>query len=819
MAKQTPVVNAVRSGDQGIDGILGGIYWNSANLTFSFPTSPSDYGTSATYGDPAPFNGMRPLSGQQQGDVFRTLGLVQSYTGLRFTQIQESPAYNATIRYANSSSPATSYAYQPDSLGTGGDAFFGATGQNPIQGNFDSGQTIIHETGHALGLKHAHESSVFGAAPANIQDIEYSVMNYANYIGSTEASATTGPGSSPQSYMQYDIAALQYMYGANMGSLSTNAVYSWSPTTGEEFINGASQGKPYDSHIFETVWTAGATSTYDFRNYSSNGSYDLRPGGAVYFSPNQIADLDASGVYGPGVKLARGNIYNALLYQGNTSTEVSTILTGNGDDAVYLNDVYDIVALGAGRNSVFAGRGGGTINGSGATNTLMLPGNRAEYAISSSSSTSLRVTDSVVARTGTENLQGVRYLGFADGIVDGYAITQPAPNFVQQTGDVRVAQAAGISFTIAANTFVDPGGGAISYSAFREDGTALPNWLVFDAAQRSFSGTAPGTVGPTAVKVVGTAINGKSGAEAFHIYTTPGTPTLLAQAGDQRLNGNVNFSFSLPQSSFSNPSSGPLVITAEQENGTALPSWISFDAPSGIFSGKTPAGGATLGIRIDATTPEGASTAEAFHVYANPLPPMLAQQTQDRRLDYASSFSFTLPNPTFTDPGGNTLAYSVKQPGAGALPTWITFDPASLHFSGTVPASVSGTPPDSTAVQAIEVDATDTQGMVSGEAFHLYLDPGPPKFQYQTNDQRLTTTTPFSFAIDPNTFIDPAGGPITYSAFQTNGTPLPAWITFNTNSDTFSGITPQSAGTLAIEVLATASSGRQAAEAFHFYTR
>ena len=38
--------------------------------------------------------------------------------------------------------------------------------------------------GHALGLKHGHETEVYGALPFGTDSMEYSVMTYRSYVGS-----------------------------------------------------------------------------------------------------------------------------------------------------------------------------------------------------------------------------------------------------------------------------------------------------------------------------------------------------------------------------------------------------------------------------------------------------------------------------------------------------------------------------------------------------------------------------------------------------------------------------------------------------------
>ena len=129
-------------------------------------------------------------------------------------------------------------------------------------------------------------------------------MNYPNYIGSTEGYQTAS--TSPQSFMMYDIAALQHMYGASFDRVGQTDTYSWSATTGAGFIDGVSQGTPVDNHIFQTIWTGGATATYDLSNFAQDQVDDMNPGGWMSFSTAQLAHLNA---YAPAK--TGGDIYRA----------------------------------------------------------------------------------------------------------------------------------------------------------------------------------------------------------------------------------------------------------------------------------------------------------------------------------------------------------------------------------------------------------------------------------------------------------------------------------------------------------------------------
>jgi serralysin len=270
---------SVRTNDQNVLGLLSGVYWQgppiyssgsilptgySTAFTYSFPTSSADYGTGfgtgpGQYDDQSAFTNFSPATPQERDQVKRAFDLISSYTDLTFTPIDGASNPPAVIRVADGAQqPGVGahgdfpYLGQVDS----GDLFYGPTIPQPQPGNY-GGITTLHELGHTLGLKHGDDpAGPFGLMNADKLDQEYSVMNYQSYIGAT-ANETAGPGDFPQTYMMYDIAALQWMYGANFGNVGTNQTYTWDPNTGEESINGVAQGVPATGKIFETVWTGG----------------------------------------------------------------------------------------------------------------------------------------------------------------------------------------------------------------------------------------------------------------------------------------------------------------------------------------------------------------------------------------------------------------------------------------------------------------------------------------------------------------------------------------------------------------------------------
>ncbi len=199
----------------------------------------------ARYGIGEPYSGFHAFSPAQQNVVRYALKLVSQYTLLTFTQITETDSAHGNLRFADTSTAIepTSHGYPPF-VPEGGDVWLGNIAfVPPTKGSYAFG-TILHEIGHALGLKHGQEyDGVYGALPPNHNSSEWSLMTYHSYLGGPIDYDTTADGSGNQTYMIDDIAALQYMYGANFNTYSGNTTYTWSPTTGETFIDGVGQGR------------------------------------------------------------------------------------------------------------------------------------------------------------------------------------------------------------------------------------------------------------------------------------------------------------------------------------------------------------------------------------------------------------------------------------------------------------------------------------------------------------------------------------------------------------------------------------------------
>lgn len=214
---------------------------------------------------------------------------------------------SSSAGYANnpngSATKDRAYLYLANDQATNGDAGMQEGGYGWL--------TILHEIAHTLGLKHPGNYNAGGGGtpgpylPANADDRQHTIMSYKDNNVSRGANSSTP--------MLYDIAALQYLYGANQGaSTATNGTFAFSAGGG----------------ILKTLWSTNGTDTIDLSQLTHSSSVNLNAG--TYSSINITAPAASSTACtgNNNVALAYGSAINAVTLSATAGVAESVTLNG-----------------------------------------------------------------------------------------------------------------------------------------------------------------------------------------------------------------------------------------------------------------------------------------------------------------------------------------------------------------------------------------------------------------------------------------------------------------------------------------------------------
>ena len=396
-----------------------------------------------------------------------------------------------------------------------------------------------------------------------------------------------------------------------------------------------------------------------------------------------------------------------------------------------------------------------------------------------------------------------------------------SPTVANAITNQNASEDSAFSFQFAANTFSDSDvGDTLTYSAQLNGGGALPSWLTFNAATRTFSGTPTNSdVGAISIDVIANDGRNGTGTETFDIViaNTNDAPTIANAISNQNATEDSVFNFQFAANTFNDVDVGnTLTYSAQIAGGGSLPTWLSFDPVTRTFSG-TPinANVGTLAIDVIADDGNGGTITDTFNiVVANSNDaPTVANAVPNQNATEDAAFNFQFATNTFTDTDvGDSLTYSAQLNGGGALPTWLAFDAATRTFSGTPTNADVGT-------ISIDVIADDGNGGTVTDTFNIVIanSNDAPTVANAIPNQNATEDSTFNFQFATNTFNETdVGDTLTYSAQLNGGGALPSWLTFNAATRTFNG-TPTNAdvGTISIDVIADDGNGGNVTDTFN----
>ena len=304
MATVSDITTTPLSGLNYIDALLDtGPDWNYLTTSAGTPVTTLTYTFSVAVGNEdaasaqANFTGSVQAFSASQQDATRTaLAYITKLTGIQFVETSDGNAaqiHMADVNLITSNvtglcSWHSSYGYSGTQLNSyDADAYVYL---DNVEWNFQNAnltpggegyQTLLHELGHALGLKHPFDDSI--NLPASQDNTSNTLMSY------TEAG---GPYSS---YRQDDIAALMWLYGddglrGKLGINSTTGAHYLVGTNGADVITGTSADDKLEGDGGNDMIDGGAgIDTAVFRGVRSNYTFSALSGGNL-----QVASKDGS---------------------------------------------------------------------------------------------------------------------------------------------------------------------------------------------------------------------------------------------------------------------------------------------------------------------------------------------------------------------------------------------------------------------------------------------------------------------------------------------------------------------------------------------
>ncbi len=377
-----PTTWTSRTGNTAVDALLSTFRFEQApgqplNLTFSFPYVNGPAIWTADYGNDEDASGTALNAAHQQA-VRTALQAWANVANINFTEVTETSTTVGDMRFGFADLPNAyaAWAYLPSDNPEAGDVWLndGTKSQSWSVGTWNF-LTLLHEIGHALGLKHPHEPQWFNQAimPSEFDSVRYTVMSYNEPWDISNAQRNTSTVFTP---MLYDIAAIQFLFGANMSYCAGNDVYAFNRTT-----------------AFNTaIWDAGGVDLIDCSSLSFAQTLSL--------------------VAGVGNTVTLNNGVNGWMAIAFGAT-IENAIGGSGSDSITGNDAANDLSGGGGRDTLTGGGGDDILRGGAAMDTARYGGWSSDYTWRQNSDGSWTVTARANAN-GTDTLYDIEWLEFSD---------------------------------------------------------------------------------------------------------------------------------------------------------------------------------------------------------------------------------------------------------------------------------------------------------------------------------------------------------------------------------------------------------------------
>ena len=279
---------------------------------YVFPDSIPIYSAATEMAD-----GFTSFNPTQKQNAITVLKYIETVTALSFVQSDEVLASNTLLFALNKQEEDSyGYAYLPEIHPLGSDIYMAIHPTNETMSVGTQGAlTLIHEIGHALGLKHPHEEAE-GLGEISVLPIDEDSV--ANTVMSYEESTVEN---FKFEFSHLDIAALHYIYGPNPTARASDDTYEISSTQ------------------TNFIWDGAGVDTIDASKLKTRVTLHLTPGYHDFVGESAAPIVTAPGQitvnFGTTIENIVGSAFNDALF-GNAQNNV---ITGNGG-----SDTIDAIA-------------------------------------------------------------------------------------------------------------------------------------------------------------------------------------------------------------------------------------------------------------------------------------------------------------------------------------------------------------------------------------------------------------------------------------------------------------------------------------------